>query len=106
MQFLAGFLLSIFNSLLVYLSNRFTKSIGMIIFTVTLLTSLASGLFYFLKSLTLGITSFITNEWVLIGMGMVWPSNAEACVTAILTAELAVYIFRFKKAVYWAAIPK
>lgn len=106
MNFLAGFLMSAFNALLVYLSNRFTKTIGMAIFTAGVLSTLAVGFYVLLKGLVAGISYSITNEWVLMGMGILWPSNAEACITAILTAELAAYVFRYKKAVYWASLPK
>lgn len=106
MQFLAAFLMSVFSSLLTYFSSRFAKTVGMIVFAVSLVVGLASGLYSLLQNLTYSIVSVITNEWVLIGMGMVWPSNAEACISAILTAELAVYIYRFKKMIYLSAVSK
>lgn len=106
MNFLASFLSSIFTSLLSYFSTRFAKSVAATLLMVTIVTSLAAGLYTFLRSLTSGIAASITNEWVLMGMGMIWPSNAEACITAILSAELAVYIYQFKKDIYVAAVPK
>lgn len=106
MPFLASFLVSIFGSLLSYLTSRFAKSIAITIATVAIITGLASGLYYLLRSLTSGIAASVTNEWVLIGMGIVWPHNAEACVAAIAAAELAVYIYRLKKYVYTVAVPK
>lgn len=106
MQFLAQFLTSLFSNLLVWLSSRVTKQVGMTIFAITVITSLSLALYLTIKGLVAGLVMYITNEWILMGMGILWPSNAEACISAIFTAELAVYIFRHKKAVYWASLPK
>lgn len=104
MQFLAQFLLQAVNALLTYLASRFTKKIGMAIFTITVVVTLSLSLFLLLKSLVFGLEYFITDKYVLMVMTALWPSNAEACVTAILTADLAVYIFRFKRKIYWGTV--
>lgn len=104
MGLVAQFLTALFSNLLVYLSSRVTKRVGMAIFTITVITSLSLALYLLIKGLVAGIVMYITNEWILMGMGILWPSNAEACISAIFTAELAVYIFRHKKRVYWGTI--
>lgn len=104
MGFLAQFLTALFSNLLVWLSSRVTKRVGMAIFTITVITSLSLALYLLIKGLVAGLVMYITNEWILMGMGILWPSNAEACISAIFTAELAVYIFRHKKRVYWGTI--
>lgn len=104
MPFLAQFLTALFSNLLVWLSSRVTKRVGMAIFTITVITSLSLALYLLIKGLVAGLVMYITNEWILMGMGILWPSNAEACISAIFTAELAVYIFRHKKRVYWGTI--
>lgn len=102
MPFLAQFLISALSSLLGYFGSRLAKTVAMTLFTVGLISGFALGLYTLLKGLAAGIVYTITNEWVLMGMGILWPSNAEACITAILTAEMAVYVFRFKKNIYLA----
>lgn len=104
MPFLASFLMSAFNALLVYLSQRFTKKIGMALFSIGVISSLAIAFYTLIKGLVVGITYSITNEWILMGMGILWPPNAEPCITAILTADIAAYVFRFKKSVYWGKV--
>ena len=104
MPYLAQFLTALFSNLLVWLSSRVTKRVGMAIFTITVITSLSLALYLLIKGLVAGLVMYITNEWILMGMGILWPSNAEACISAIFTAELAVYIFRHKKRVYWGTI--
>lgn len=106
MSLIAQFLTALFSNLLVWFSSRVTKQVGMIIFAITVITSLSLALYLSIKGLVAGLVMYITNEWILMGMGILWPSNAEACITAIFTAELAVYIYRHKKAVYWGSVPK
>ncbi|MDC7718651.1 DUF5455 family protein [Vogesella sp. DC21W] len=103
MPFLAQFLISALSSLLGYFGSRLAKTVAMTLFTVGLISGFALVLYTLLKGLAAGLVYTITNEWVLMGMGILWPSNAEACITAILTAEMAVYVFRFKKNIYLAS---
>lgn len=106
MGLIAQFLTALFGNLLIWFSSRVTKQVGMTVLAITVITSLSLALYLTIKSLVAGLVMYITNEWILMGMGILWPSNAEACITAIFTAELAVYIFRHKKAVYWGSVPK
>ena len=103
MPYLAQFLLSALSSLLGYFGSRLAKTVAMTLFTVGLISGFALVLYTLLKGLAAGLVYTITNEWVLMGMGILWPSNAEACITAILTAEMALYVFRFKKNIYLAS---
>ncbi len=106
MGLIAQFLTALFSNLLVWFSSRVTKQVGMTIFAITVITSLSLALYLSIKGLVAGLVMYITNEWILMGMGLLWPSNAEACITAIFTAELAVYIYRHKRAVYWGSVSK
>ncbi|MDC7712199.1 DUF5455 family protein [Vogesella indigofera] len=106
MSLIAQFLTALFSNLLIWFSSRVTKQVGMTIFAITVITTLSLALYLSIKGLVAGLVMYITNEWILMGMGILWPSNAEACITAIFTAELAVYIYRHKKAVYWGSVPK
>lgn len=106
MQFLAPFLMGFFNAIIVWLSNRVTKTIGITLFVLTVLGSLSLAFYLMLKALVSPLAYAITNQYILMGMSIIWPSNAEICISACITADLAAYIFRYKKAVFWASLPK
>lgn len=94
MPFLAGFLVSAFVELLKFFSTRFAAKTALGLAYVASLGTITLALYVTIKGLILALTGSITNEWLLIGFYAVWPANAELCISSLITANFAAYMFR------------
>lgn len=82
----------------------FLSAIGLVVtqkvVTATLLISslLALTLAFYagLQTLVNTLTTSVTNEYALMVFYAVLPSNATTCVTAVFTAELAAFMYRYQ----------
>lgn len=96
MTYLAQFLISVFSGLFTWLAQYFTKKTAL---AVTLAaTGLAmTGAFYLaIKLLVSGVVSTVSNQWLLMGFWALWPPNADVCIAACLSADVAAFVYRYK----------
>lgn len=93
--FLAGVLGSLFGRLLSWLIERTTKRLAITLAVVISLAGLTAGFFAGVQALIATITYTAPPE-VAIGMGLLMPSNTSACISAMLTAYTARYVYAWQ----------
>lgn len=94
MGLLAQWLMTAFASLLGFFAQWVTKKTALGLTMITVIAGLTSALYLLLKGLVAGLAATIVNKWVLIGMSIIWPSNAEACISAMFACDVAVWLYR------------
>ncbi|MBY0345742.1 MAG: minor coat protein [Neisseriaceae bacterium] len=94
MPLLASFLITAFIEVLKFLSTRFAAKTALTLSYVASLGTITLTLYVTIKGLIIALTGYITNEWILIGFYVVWPSNAELCISSLITANFAAFMFR------------
>ena len=63
--------------------------------TATLL-AVTMAFYYALKALIDFSVAQVTNEWFLMFFYAFWPSNADVCITACVSADLIAFAYRYK----------
>ncbi|AHI78418.1 putative membrane protein [Burkholderia thailandensis E444] len=94
MQIFAGFLVAVFGKLFEFLASYVGKKIA--IGSAVLATSLVllTTFWIALKALVAGLMYPVTNQYILMAFYAFWPSNAEICMSAYWSAQLAAFIYR------------
>lgn len=102
MKFLASFLTSIFSSLFGLLSSWLGQKAAMATAIVTVSLAALATLVAALKLLYTGITYAMPSSglghYLLIGFNLFLPDNWEVCVGAMLSADVAVFLYRWNMA--------
>lgn len=91
---LAGFLVSVFSGLFSFLATYLGKKFALGTAVLASLAALTIGFYVAIKALVVGLVSQITHPVLLMGFYVVWPSNADACIAAVLSAEVTAFIYR------------
>lgn len=86
-QFLGGLLASIASLFGLSLAKRVIFATAAVVASV----ALATALYVAISALLGPIAASLTNQWVLMGIALVLPSNFPVCVSAIVSA----YFFRW-----------
>lgn len=94
MKYLAGFLGPVFASLLGFFAQWVTKKTALGLAVITVIATLTLTLYTVLKVLVASLAAHIINKWVLMGMSVLWPSNADACIAAMFACDAAIYLYR------------
>lgn len=94
MQYLAGFLISAFGKLLEYFALHIGKKVAMGAAILATSLALLTAFWLALKILVAGLIFQVTNQYILMGFYMFWPSNAELCLSAYWTAQVTAFVYR------------
>lgn len=94
MSAMAAFFASIFSGLFTFFATYFGKKVAMGAAIISVCLAITTAFFIAIKALVAGILYQVTNEWVLMAFYMVWPSNAEVCISACISAEVAAFLYR------------
>lgn len=94
MQLLAGFLLTAFGKLFEFFALHIGKKIAMGAAVIATAAALLGVFWLALKALILGLAHQVTNQYLLMGFYMLWPNNAELCISAYWTAQVTAFIYR------------
>lgn len=91
-----GFFSRVLEWLITRIASRFTSRLaGMLVWTtlyITLLVALASTFALIINGINASLPSDLAN-----GMGAVKPNNLEACIAAIYSSKVAMWVFQQKK---------
>jgi hypothetical protein len=82
-----------FGGLVGFFVQWFTKKTALALSAIAAMVSITVVLYLSLKLLVIGIAASISNKWVLMGMTILWPSNADLCISVWFTAEIAIYLY-------------
>lgn len=96
MSYLATFLVSVFSGFFTWLAQYFSKKTA---FAVTLgATGLSMTIAFYvaIKLLVSGLVYTISNQYLLMGFWALWPDNADICIAACLSADVAAFVYRYK----------
>lgn len=91
---MGAFLASAFGGLVSFFAQWVTKKTALGVTMITTIAALTLALYLTLKLLVASLLAVIVNKWVLIGMAVVWPPNADACVAAMFACDIAVFLYR------------
>lgn len=94
MQVLALFLLTAFGKLFDYFLAVVGKKIALGATVLATSLALLTAFYVALKLLVNGLTYAITNPYMLQAFYVLWPNNAELCISAYWTAQLTAFIYR------------
>lgn len=94
MNWLAAFLIAgfgkFFDYLLAFVGKKIAAGAAVLATSLALLTA-----FYIaLKLLVVGLTYQISNQYMLQAFYVLWPSNAELCLSAYWTAQVTAFVYR------------
>lgn len=98
MPIFAAFLFNVFSALFGFLATYFTKRIALGAASVAMVLAVTVTFYTLIKSLVAGIMGNITNEWLLMGIYACIPGNFETCLTAVLVADTAAFLYRYQLA--------
>lgn len=102
MKFLATFLTSIFSSLFGLLSSWFGKKAALATAIITVSLAALTTLVVALKALYATVVYLMPTtglgHYLLIGFNLFLPDNWEVCVGAMLSADVAVFLYRWNMA--------
>lgn len=91
---LASWLMGAFGSIFAFFATYVTRKTALSLAVITIVAGMSLALYTGMKLLVGGLVSLIVNEWILIGMSVIWPSNAEACISAMFSADAAIWLYR------------
>lgn len=91
---MGGFLTSVFGALFSFFASYIGKKVAVGAAVAATLLTVTTAFYVAIKLLVVGVTSAVTNQWLLMGFYAVWPSNAETCITAMFAAEVAGFLYR------------
>ena len=98
---LAGVLGSVFTGLVTFFSAHLSKRIAMTAAAVSAISLLTIGFYATLEGLVSAI-SYAAPSYVSQGASLVLPSNTQACLSAILTAYVARWVYDWNvKIIQW-----
>lgn len=94
MRFLSQFFVEFFASIVGFFVKRFSAKVALATGYAATLLTMTLTFYGIIRGLILALSSSITNEWLLMGFYAIWPGNAELCISTIITASFAGYMFR------------
>jgi hypothetical protein len=96
MQYLALFFVTVFGVLFKYIAKFIGQRAALGAVLTVAIVGASLVLYVLVQALVTGLIFAIDNEYFLMAFYMVWPSNASLCITACLTTDLAIFIYRHK----------
>lgn len=101
MALLAAFLGNAFAGLITLLASWLGKKVAVSAALIAVYTAGLGTLWAAIKLLVGGLTVLLPSDglgyWMLMGMNMVLPDNWEVCAAAMLSADAAVFLYRFNQ---------
>jgi len=94
---MAAWFLKIFTTLSLFFAKFVTRKFAILLSASTVLISMTVAVFTALHGAISGIASSITNPYILMGFGAVWPANADACLSVYFSARVTVWAYNFNK---------
>lgn len=92
---LAGIIGAAFTSLFTFFAQHFTKRIAVTISVVISLVAITSLFFATINTMIAGIT-YVAPSAITQGMSLLVPSNATACITAVISAHTIRYAYAWQ----------
>ena len=96
MPFLATFLASILGGILAGLTKIVGHRLAVGTAFLTVVAALTLSLYAIITNLMAFAFVFVTNEYFLMAVYALWPTNADAAITACLAADSAAFVYRHK----------
>lgn len=90
--FLGSFFTTVFSWLSKYLGAKVATTGAIAVVSLSLLVALTA----FLKSIVYGLAVMVPYESFLMGFYACWPSNAETCIATCFSADIAVFMYKYK----------
>lgn len=97
MNFFATFLLNVFSALFQWLSKYVSRKFALYGIAITALLSATTIFYVLIKGLVALIVYRFDNQTFQMFYYALWPSNANGCITACLAADVAGFLYRWKR---------
>lgn len=94
MQFLAAFLLAVSGGFISWVAQRFTKRFVAAAAFMTAWLVLLGALWLAMKALIAGLVMTVSNQYLIMGFWAIWPTNAEAVVSACIACDAAIFVYK------------
>jgi hypothetical protein len=94
MRYFAQFLLAAFSEIAKSLGLFVSKKVAMFGAAAAISLVLLTAFYASMKLLIAGLMRKKKNEYILLFFWLIWPSNAEFCISAYWSAWLGVFLYR------------
>lgn len=94
MSFLARFLMNVFTQLATSLGLLVGKKVAVAGAAAAVMLSLLLAFYASTKLLVSGIMHQVTNEYILMAFYLLWPSNAELCISTYWSFRISLFLYR------------
>jgi hypothetical protein len=91
---LAKFLVGAFGGIVAFFAQYVTKKTALGLTMISVIAGLTLTLYTGLSLMVASLAVQIVNPYILMGMSVLWPPNAEACISAMFATDLAVWLYR------------
>lgn len=96
MPFFAAFLKAAFVAVFAIFTKYLGYQLAKVAILISVFLAMVVALLGAFKLLVAGVASQITNEYLLMVFWVIWPDNADLCISACLGADVAVWVYRVK----------
>lgn len=96
MTYLAQFFVSIFSGLFTWLAGYFTRKTALALTVIATGLAMTTTFYVSIKLLVSGVVATVSNQYLLMGFWALWPDNADLCISACLSADVAAFVYRYK----------
>ncbi|HZX31566.1 MAG TPA: DUF5455 family protein [Rhodocyclaceae bacterium] len=94
MQLLSAFLTAAFSKLFEFFATYVGKKVAIGGAVVATSLVLLTAFWVVIRALVAGLIHQVSNPQMLMAFYALWPSNAEACLSAYWTAQLMAFVYR------------
>ena len=97
-----AWLFGILGEVIAFVTGFFGRKIALTSLVIGGFLVALAALWLLIKGLTVGIISYIPDNglahWALVGASIIFPSNWNVCISAMLSADAAVFLYRWNSA--------
>ena len=94
MSLFSGFLVAVFAKLFDLFGAYIGKKVAIGGAVIATSLALLTAFWFALKVLVAGLMQQVTDKYVLMSFYVIWPANAEFCIAAYWSAQLAAFAYR------------
>lgn len=94
LPWLAALLAGLFTSLFTFLTQVLSRRLAIVLLVVAALTALTTAFFLAIGALISGI-SYAMPGFVALGLGHIWPPNAQVCLAAIASGHVLRFAYEW-----------
>lgn len=93
-SWLATLLVGAFTSLFAFFTQFVSRRLAIVLLVIGAIVTLTTAFFVAISALMSGMSQ-VMPEFVALGLGHIWPSNAETCIAAIASGHVLRFAYEW-----------